>query len=1221
MKKRNLIIITASLIFLLLIIASILFLRSDYLAKKIEQRIVPLVENAIGRKIEFSDSRISLSPLTWRLTDVNLRDPETGETLLKAKDVNISLSLKRLDLSMLIIQDIHFTEPLLSVIRYPDGRTNLEGLFPRRKPTGWIVAVERVHITKGQILYNDQLDRRNIGLKEVEGLILPDLMKKEIKGSFSAKGAYNDRKISEQDLKVKGDVVIDIRERKLNAIHVKGLNIVSAKGSRLKTDGVINRDGAVDFNGDIVLSLEDIAKYTPKEKDLQGKITLSGRVKGSYEDLHFQSDLKGEVLNGQVEGKIEMAYKEKVPSYHASLKMSDLRTYETLTRYIPRLKEPLKKEGAVSGEIEVRGDGFDEERLEGKGWLTYQDIDQKLTLSGEVKKCLEVSIGVSGELADIAGYLHIPHFPLHGPATLTGEVSGTVRKPDLRGVVMMPKGVVKEVVFDSVTADLRFTEGTLYLQPVTLRRGDAVYRMSGNIRFRSPEFKDPYFDIVGDITRGSPKDIVSIFYRTLPLDIKTDGQIKFTGDIKEFLWKAELKSSEGSLYGQTFGSGDILLTLTRERVIFDRMTMRREEDIVTGTGWIGFGGESRGEFYADIRSDQFHIENFDLLKKRLPLLTGMGALKLTGGGKFSDPVIEATVKIPRLFVKEVDTGYADILVSKENGEMRLRGETADMRYDGRILWNKEAPLSMTLQITEGRVHPLLTLISPSIAGDLSMTVSGDVLIEGLLSAPDTLRAKATLSRIAGVYGDYRVENDGNILLSYEGNKLTFEAVRFKGEGTSLGIIGSLIPYYGDTNIFVNGEADLRLLTLLTPEIKYSKGKAFIAFLISGNMMNPAVQGGLAVKDGTIRSVTLKQTLEGANLSVFFNGSEILLESLQGSIGGGRVNGSGKVEIEEFKIKEFGFILEIANALFRYPEGVESRIDGTLIFQGTPKSKGLKGEVRIKRASYEKNLNLRAMVLELQKKRVKIEQPVPFFGNTEINIHIGGKKDIWINNNLAKLPVSVDLILKGTIDHPLLYGRIEAQDGSFVFSRNPFKVISATADFISPDIIRPLLDIHATTEVRGYQIDLRLSGTVDRFTLTLNSDPPLNETDILALLTVGQTASEAAETAKAIGTVEATAFLAAPIQERIESTLQDIIKIDRFQVDPYYSNSASSGGARLTVGKRLLDDRLYVTYTTGITTVEDLIKLEYFLGRNVYIVGERDELGRVSGDIKFRFEFR
>src|SRR4030065_499211 len=112
--------------------------------------------------------------------------------------------------------------------------------------------------------------------------------------------------------------------------------------------------------------------------------------------------------------------------------------------------------------------------------------------------------------------------------------------------------------------------------------------------------------------------------------------------------------------------------------------------------------------------------------------------------------------------------------------------------------------------------------------------------------------------------------------------------------------------------------------------------------------------------------------------------------------------------------------------------------------------------------------------------------------------------------------------------------------------------------------------------------------------------------------------ETSYTLDEVGVFVATAFLAAPIKEKLEETLSDIIKIDRFQVDPYYSNSTSSGGARLTVGKRLMDERLYVTYTTGLTTVEELIKLEYLLSRNVFLVGEKDELGRMSGDLKVRF---
>ena len=450
--------------------------------------------------------------------------------------------------------------------------------------------------------------------------------------------------------------------------------------------------------------------------------------------------------------------------------------------------------------------------------------------------------------------------------------------------------------------------------------------------------------------------------------------------------------------------------------------------------------------------------------------------------------------------------------------------------------------------------------------------------------------------------------------------MSLDIVRFKGEGTSLGMIGA-IALRGESNVFINGEADLRLLALFTPDIKYSKGKVFAAFLMSGDLHNPAIQGGLVIKDGTIRSSTLKQTLEGAELSLFFNGREIVLESMSGHIGGGTVNVTGKVTTEDFVVKEFGFVLEIADAIFRYPDGLSSKIDGTLIFQGTPESKGLKGEINLEKASYEKNMNLRSLIFELRKKKAKNEQMLPFIGNTELNIHITGKKNLWINNNIAKLPFEVDLILKGTVDHPLLFGRMEALDGTFVFSRNDFKVISAAIDFVSPDAIKPVMDIHASTVVREYRIDMRLSGTVDRVNLTLSSDPDLSETDILALLTTGQTATEASETLAEVGAFEATAFLTAPIQEKLEETLSDIIKVDRFQVDPYYSNSTSSGGARLTVGKRLMDERLYVTYTTGLTTVEELIKLEYLLSRNVFLVGERDELGRMSGDIKFRFEFK
>ena len=1257
--KRKIIIIGSLVILLCLVLVSILFFQRHHVSNFFEQKIISVIEREIGRKIAFSDSDFNLRPFYWQLNNVTFSDRKGGDTLLKAKYVKIYLSLRKLDKKIVMIKEIRFTDPVLSVIRYPDGKTNLEGIFPKTKLSMWHVLISRIDVINGHILYDDQLSMRYLDLRNLGVRITPDLSKKEGSAAFSAEGDYKDQKISQEGLKITGAVAIDVKERKLRAVKIQDLNITSPAGSAIQADGDINGDGSININGNIVLSLTDVAGYIPEKKNMQGRVMFTGGVKGSLtlpavegmvtaEDLTYDqirygnlkgdlaykenivtlSNLKSEVLNGKIEGSIGIELKEEGPSYHVLLKWADLKPYEAISRYMPKLKIHLKENGASSGEIEARGNMSGSSKqiagsssLEAKGWVKYKDSEQKFAFSGEIKKGFDVSIGVTGELTDIAKYVKIPKFPLHGYASLNGEISGTPDKPVVAGVVMMSKGVVKETGFDSITADLKLSEGTLYLQPVSFRRENAAYSISGNIHFRSPGLKDPYFDLQAEITNGSPKDLVGIFYRTLPLDMRTDGRLRFSGDGNDFSGTAKLDVSGGSAYGQPFDSGYVDLSLTKDKVVFNKVKAERGKEGIVGSGWIGFRGDSRGEFSADIASDKFSLENVSMLTERYSFLKGIGNFKITGSGKISDSIIDAHIEVPHLFIKETDTGAARLLVSKMGEEVNVKGEVLFMVYSGSIAWNREAPFTLNIRLEDSAsIRPLLTLLKPSIANEFSLEAAGEAALEGRLSDLNSLHVKTILTHVTGVYSDYRVENDGDIRLSYAGNKVTFDSVRFKGEGTSLGIIGNAIPH-GDINVFINGEADLRLLTLLTPEIKYSKGKAFVAFLVSGGMENPSIQGGLAVKDGTIRSSTLRQTLEGANISVFFNGREIVLESMDGTLGGGKINGSGKVEIEEFTIKEFGFALEVADSLFRYPEGLQTRIDGTLIFQGTPKSKSIKGEIRIKKASYEKNLNIRTLVLELQKKKTRLEQPIPFFGSTELNVHIGGKKEVWINNNLAKLPVEVDLVLKGTIAHPLLFGRIGAQDGTFVFSRNTFKVIAATADFISPDTIRPVMDIHATTDVRGYNIDLRLTGTVERFNLSLNSDPQLSETDILALLTVGQTASEASGTAKEVGAVEATTFLTAPIQEKIESAMQDIIKIDRFQVDPYYSTSTASEGARLTVGKRLLNDKLYVTYTTGITTVEDLIKLEYFLGKNVYVVGERDEQGRLNGDVKFRFEFR
>jgi autotransporter translocation and assembly factor TamB len=138
-----------------------------------------------------------------------------------------------------------------------------------------------------------------------------------------------------------------------------------------------------------------------------------------------------------------------------------------------------------------------------------------------------------------------------------------------------------------------------------------------------------------------------------------------------------------------------------------------------------------------------------------------------------------------------------------------------------------------------------------------------------------------------------------------------------------------------------------------------------------------------------------------------------------------------------------------------------------------------------------------------------------------------------------------------------------------------------------------------------------------------SNPSLSDTDILSLLLTGKTAEEVAEAQGGIGTTELVSIATGGVQEEVEHQFEEITGFDRIQVDPYYSGSKAAGGVLITVSEKLLDDDLTVTYSVTPMDVSEqqTVLIEYLLHRNIYLVGRRDELGNVSGNIRFRFEYR
>jgi translocation and assembly module TamB len=341
------------------------------------------------------------------------------------------------------------------------------------------------------------------------------------------------------------------------------------------------------------------------------------------------------------------------------------------------------------------------------------------------------------------------------------------------------------------------------------------------------------------------------------------------------------------------------------------------------------------------------------------------------------------------------------------------------------------------------------------------------------------------------------------------------------------------------------------------------------------------------------------------------------------MGGGVLGISGWVQLNGMSLQDFSVRTEIDDVTVRYPEGLTSSLSGNLYFDGTAQERSLSGELLIKRARYDKPVEWKSMLVEFDRGLYqKKKTGAGWLGDTRLNIRLHGRDNIQFQNNLGKIPLDVDVIVRGIVNRPQLLGRIEASKGSVFFRKNDFKILHASVDFVDPNRINPVLDIQAETQVREYQIRLAVTGTAQRAVVTFISDPALADTDVLSLLALGKKSSELKGRETVVGVGEAASFATGQFQDILERRARSVTGLDRFQVDPYIGKS-DTAVPRVTVGKELVQNKLFVTYSSnvGADYPEQIFRIEYILNRHFSVVGERNDLGNIGADFKYRFEFQ
>ena len=1034
----------------------------------------------------------------------------------------------------------------------------------------------------------------------------------------------------------------------------------------------------LDLKTDSRFYLETLMEILKVDHNIAGELSLKGKITGTFPDIKGEGYAK--LKNAQlatlplddVEG--ELTYKENkfalhgfkahtykgliegdghimIPSgnYMADARVADLNSPQFF-KFIHW--EPPFPEGKISGDFKLyHENGHDIEVIadvnyrntshtEGNvldrlnsatTFLELRDnvlwLDDTVLSTDRTNLFLDGSIDFNDETLDLnlklnsldAADVTAPYYKeISAPVRFEGTAAGPAKAPVITGKVAAEAGSVHGIKFTKASADLRYGINSLLVDRLVISHDDAECDVSGAIDFRKAEglfsFRAPFYKGKAEFRNVDIRPLVKEVYREIPVSGRVSGKVSFEGDSDNFISPGEMSVSSGDIYGQQLDKVTVKYELRPKEIEFKSVKAYRAKSNLEAKGTLFFNKKY------DISASSNKIRLHDLSAFKDYPFDAVFGLAVNGAGSIDNPDLKFSVNIDDSSFKDVHAGKGEITGTLNNNKLRAKGSFIDglITSEGDAALSDKITWNINSKIREGRYDFLLKGFMKEVPEDLLLKLEGRVRMEG---QGDNISVSSKFnSASVSVYG-FDLKNREDIDIELMNNELRVRSFSMADNKVDLSAAGA-IKLYSNYNMHIRGNMEIAPFRALSDKIVSLRGMSAFEIDVSGAWAKPEVYGEISLRDATASVTELPYKIGPVNGTFFLKKDRFTFDSVHSKFAGGSIDMSGAGYLDGLSLKRLFMSADINGIKIRPAEGLSAELGGRLFYDTSSKGAGVTGNIDIRKARYTKRIEWKSWLLGLREVNAEQVAYPAFLKDTAINVHITGDDNIIIDNNIARTPVKIALNLTGTLAQKGLLGKIEASEGTVYFRSREFNILEGSSvDFVDPNGISPLFHIVADTYIGNYYVKLNLDGTMENFTLAFFSDPPLSETDTLALLTTGQTGKGAEGIEGGIAAGEATALLTGGIQDTVEEQFQYYTGIERFEIEPH-TTTEGAFVPKVTIGKRLFENKLYVIYSTAIgTTEENIIKLEYKIDKNLSLIGSRNEIGSAGVDLKYRFEFK
>lgn len=841
-----------------------------------------------------------------------------------------------------------------------------------------------------------------------------------------------------------------------------------------------------------------------------------------------------------------------------------------------------------------------------------------------------------------------------GSASFDGTVQGPLKTPTINGQATMTKFRIHGVDIDRVSADFELSSSAVALRTLTVQQGST--RMTGKGRAGLVDWQLVDASAVTaslNIQDAQIEPLLAEAGYKAPLSGVASVNVTLSGSYGSPQATVQVRADRVVAYGEKLGSVQTRIRYAANSVDLTSLRFSLAQSSIEISGAYRYSGNwKNGQIQFQAAAPHLDLAKVNTLAKARPGLEGTLDLDAAGsarlaGGTFIPEKIDGHLGVQNFSLDGQSVGSLQLAAATNDGMLRVTAN-GDVRKtkisgSGSVRLSGDYQSEAKVQFAETTFDTLHRLIAASRTPlPFEGSVEGSATLAGPLRKPEELRGELTIAKVelrprpgqqlrfAEHANDLVLKSAEPVVLRLNSRRVQIVSARFTAMDTNLEAVGHLaFDSQSPWNLRLHGGINLAVLQIFDPSL-LGKGNATVNATVRGSLSAPDVSGRMQLQNASLYLSDLTNGIDDANGVILFDQNRATIQSLTAELGGGKISLTGFVGFGGAGAPLLYRLQGKAdNIRIRRPEGVSVGLDASVGLTGTSESSFVSGTVTVVRASFNPRTDVGALLAQSTQPAPAPHTPNEYLRGMQLDVRIESSPGFELQTSLTRnIQSDIDLRLRGTPAHPILLGEVSVNEGEVEIFGNKYQINRGEIRFFNPVKIEPSFDMDLETKARGIDVNISFSGTLSHLNVTYRSDPPLQSSQIIALLAVGREPNASMAMAQSQVAAQssflqtgANTLLGAALSSQVSGRLQRLFGISRVKIDPELTGVENIPQARLTLEQQV-SKNITVTYITNLTrTDEQIVQIQWDLNKRWSAVAIRDENGVFGVDFQYRRRFK